>query len=123
MKRITQKLLAAAVALLLSATIAHAGVKVIGTGDKMDFDTTGFPPEMATGYKLMQAKCKKCHSMERTVVAVQTGLGPISNDIFDKSSTEAYGIKMLRKADADMNKEEVKTIIAVLNYLLDQASK
>lgn len=123
MTHITKKLLAATIAVLMSATLAQAGVKIIGTGDKMEFDTTGFPPDIVTGYKVMQAKCKKCHSMERTVVAVQTGLGPISNEIFDKSSTEAYGIKMLRKPDSDMNKDEVKTVIAVLNYLLDQASK
>lgn len=123
MIRFTQKLLAATIAVLLCATMAQAGVKVIGTGDKMEFDTTGFPPEIAAGYKVMQVKCKKCHTLERTVVAVQTGLGPISNEIFDKSSTEAYGIKMLRKPDSDMNKDEVKTVITVLNYLLDQASK
>ncbi|MDD5758802.1 MAG: hypothetical protein PHI06_06930, partial [Desulfobulbaceae bacterium] len=82
-----------------------------------------FPPEMAAAYKVMEVKCKKCHSLERTVVAIQTGLGPISGDIFDKSSTEAYGVKMLRMPDSGMSKTEVKEVVDLLNYLVDLAAQ
>lgn len=108
---------------LFLASPAWGGIKVVGTGEKTEIDSAGFPPEMAEAYKLMQVKCKKCHTLERTVVAIQTGLGPISGDIFDKGSTEAYGIKMLRKPDSEMSKPEVITVINLLNYLLEQAAK
>ena len=102
---------------------ANAGLKATGAGDSMGINTTGFPPDMVESYKVMEVKCRKCHSLERAVVAIQTGLGPISGDVFDKSSTEAYGVKMLRKPDSDMNKDEVRKVINLLNYLVDLAAK
>jgi hypothetical protein len=60
--------------------------------------------------------------MERTVIAVNTGIAPISSGIFDRSATKAYGTKMLRKPDSNMTKADVKVVIDLLNYLLDQAS-
>ena len=108
--------------LSLFGTTAHAALKTTGSGDSTAIDTAGFPPEMAAAYKVMEAKCKKCHSMERSVVAIQTGLGPISGNIFDKSSTEAYGVKMLRMPDSGMSKEEVKTVVDLLNFLVDLAA-
>ncbi len=111
-----------AVSLLLSAP-AYAGLNITGSGDSTGIDTTGFPSDMVAAYKILDTKCKKCHSLERVAVALQTGLGPISGDIFDKDSTEAYGIKMLRKPDSDMSKDEIKKVIGLLNYLIDMASE
>ena len=46
--------------------------------------------------------------MERTVVAVQTGRAPITGQIFDRQAIKAYGIKMLRKPNSDMNKQDIQ---------------
>jgi hypothetical protein len=107
----------------LSSLPCHAGLKVIGKGDTMHLDPTAFPPPMKAAYEVMKVKCIKCHTLERTIVAVQTGVAPISGQPFDRSATKAYGIKMLRKPDSNMNKQEVKVCVDLLNYLLDEAAR
>jgi len=101
----------------------YAGLKVIGKGDAMRLDPSGFPPEMKAAYEIMKVKCVKCHTLERTIVAIQTGIAPISGQPFDRGATKAYGIKMLRKPDSNMNKQEVKATVDLMNYLLDEAAR
>ncbi|GFO68324.1 hypothetical protein GMLC_19030 [Geomonas limicola] len=107
----------------LSATAAHAGLKVIGKGDNMRLDPASFPPQMKANYEIVRVKCVKCHTLERTIVAVQTGVAPISGQPFDRNATKAYGVKMLRKPDSNMSKPEVKASVDLLNYLLSEAER
>ena len=118
-----KKLLLLLFLVAISATAAHAGLKVIGKGDAMRLDPSGFPPEMKAAYEIMKVKCVKCHTLERTIVAIQTGIAPISGQPFDRGATKAYGIKMLRKPDSNMNKQEVKATVDLMNYLLDEAAR
>jgi hypothetical protein len=101
----------------------HAAVKTIGKGEGMRLDTAGFPPDMKSAYVIMQTKCTRCHSMERTLMAVTSGVAPISGRPFDRVATNAYGQKMLRKQNAQMNSDEVKAVVDLLNYLLDNMSQ
>lgn len=120
----TRCLVLTAGALLLAAA-AHAGLAVVGEGATARFDPAGWPAEMQAKYPLMQAKCSNatCHTMERTVVAVTTGTAPMSNTPFDRQAAKAYGIKMMRKPDSGVNKEEAKTIVELLYFLIDEAKK
>ena len=86
----------------LSATSALASLTVIGKGDSMRFDPSSFPPVMKADYEIVRVRCVKCHTLERTVVAIQTGVAPISGQPFDRNATKAYGVKMLRKPDSNM---------------------
>lgn len=104
-------------------SIAEARVKVSGRGAKMNFSTDNIPEMYKPSYDLMQAKCVKCHTMERTVIAVQTGRAPITGQPFNKQAVKAYGIKMLRKPNSDMNKKEIRDVVVLLNYFLDENSK
>jgi hypothetical protein len=108
---------------LLIGSVAHAGLKVVGKGDNMRYDPSGFPPAMKASYDIMKTKCTKCHNLEWTIVAIQTGIAPISGQPFDRNATKAYGVKMLRKADSNMNKQEVKATVEFMNWLLDEANK
>jgi hypothetical protein len=108
--------------LMLTAT-CFAGLRVVGSGDSMRFDPAGFPPNMKSAYEIMKVRCIKCHTLERTVVAVTTGIAPITGQPFDRHATKAYGIKMLRKPDSNMTKQEVKVVVELMNYLLDEAAK
>jgi hypothetical protein len=115
-----------AVALLLictTATASFAGIRTVGKGDKLNFDPSGFPAAMKANFEIMKVRCIKCHTMERTVVAIQTGVAPISGQPFDRGATKAYGIKMLRKPDSNMSKPEVKAVVELMNYLLDEAAR
>jgi hypothetical protein len=109
-------------AMLFSAPCL-ASVKSIGKGDTMSFDPSSIPASMKSNYEIMKVRCIKCHTMERTVVAITTGIAPITGQPFDRSATRAYGIKMLRKPDSNMNKQEVKAVVDLMNYLLDEASR
>jgi hypothetical protein len=118
-----KKLLVTMLLVVTSATAAHAGLKVVGRGASMHLDPAGFTPVMKTNYDVMRTKCVKCHTLERAIVAIQTGVAPISGQPFDRSATRAYGIKMLRKPDSNMNKVEVKQVVDLMNYLLVEAER
>lgn len=112
-----------AVLFLMLASPCIAGLRVVGSGDSMRFDPAGFPPAMKSAYETMKVRCVKCHTLERTVVAVTTGIAPITGQPFDRRATKAYGIKMLRKPDSNMTKQEVKVVVELLNYLLDESAR
>jgi hypothetical protein len=114
------KLCLALVAVLLIGAMAHAEVKVIVKGESVSIDTTGFPPKMQKAYVLMQQKCNQCHSIERIVAAVQTGICPLSKETFTKKTTRSLVTRMYLKPGANMTKDEARTIVILLNYLLDQ---
>lgn len=120
-----KKLLPVFVIVLLTFTTfsAFAKLKVLGKGEQMQIDINPYPNKMKQGYLLMKVKCAKCHTLERTIIAIQTGVAPISGQIFDKSATRAYGIKMLRKPDSNMSKQEVKDVIEVINFLIDESEE
>lgn len=103
--------------------VAARDLKTVGAGDTMTFDPSDFRDDMKVKFEIMKVKCIKCHTMERTVVAIKTGVAPISGQPFDLGATKAYGIKMLRKPDSDMSKEQVKSVVELMNYLLDEVAK
>jgi hypothetical protein len=112
-----------AVLLLSLCSVAEAQVKVMGRGAKMNFSAEGIPEALKPSFDLMQVKCIKCHTMERTVIAIQTGKAPITGQPFNKQAVKAYGIKMLRKPNSEMNKKEIRDVVVLLNYLLDENAK
>lgn len=118
-----KKLLLTLLLVATTATAANAALKVVGKGAAMHLDPSGFPAAQKANYDVVRAKCVKCHTLERTIVAVQTGVAPISGQPFDRSATKAYGVKMLRKPDSNMNKAEVRQAVDLLNYLLVEAER
>lgn len=108
--------------LVFVATPCLAGLRVVGSGDAMRLDPSAFPTNMKASYEIMRVKCVKCHTLERTIVAIRTGIAPISGQPFDRGAVKAYGVKMLRKPDSNMNKAEVKACCELMNYLLDVAA-
>ena len=120
MKRIV--ILAALITLVVSAS-ADARIKVKGRGAAMNFDSASIPPQYQATNEMMTKKCSKCHTMERTVVAIQTGRAPITGQIFDRQAVKAYGIKMLRKPNSDMNKQDIRDVVILLNYILEENKK
>jgi len=113
----------AAIILLIGSSVAEARIKVTGRGYQMNFDPASIPAHLQPSYDLMSRKCVLCHTMERTVVAVQTGRAPLTGQPFDRQAVKAYGIKMLNKTNSDMNRQEIKDIVILLNYLVDENSR
>jgi len=117
MKRI---LLLSALITLAVTTAADARIKTRGRGASMTFDAASISPQYQASFALMLQKCTKCHTMERTVVAVQTGRAPITGQIFDRQAIKAYGIKMLRKPQSDMTKQDIRDVVRLLNYIMTE---
>jgi hypothetical protein len=105
------------------ATPVHAKINAVGKGDKMNFDPGQIPADLKPAFAIMNVKCIQCHTQERTVISIQTGIAPVTGQPFDKQATKAYGIKMLRKPKSNMNREEVKKVIDLMNFLIDEAAK
>ena len=108
---------------LIAYANADARVKVKGRGAAMNFDPASIPEQHKAAFDMMSKKCIKCHTMERTVIAVQTGRAPITGQPFDKQAIKAYGIKMLRKPNSDMNKQEIREMVVLLNYIMEENLK
>lgn len=101
-------------------SIADARIKVAGRGARMNFSPDSIPANYKESFALMSRKCIKCHTMERVVIAVQTGRAPITGQPFNRQAVKAYGIKMLRKPNSDMNKKEIRDVVILLNYFLTE---
>ena len=117
------RILAISLLFIALTTPVHAKIRAVGRGDKMNFDPTQIPSDMKGAFEIMKIKCIQCHTQERTVIAIQTGIAPVTGQPFDKQATKAYGIKMLRKPKSNMSREEVKLVVNLMNYLIDEASK
>jgi hypothetical protein len=110
-------------AVMMFSVSCYGSIRTRGRGETLSFDPSGIPSTMKSSYDTMMVRCVKCHTLERTVVAITTGIAPITGQPFDRAATRAYGIKMLRKPDSNMNKSEVKSVVDLMNYLLDEASR
>jgi hypothetical protein len=113
-----KKLVVTMLLVATTATAANAALKVMGRDEGMRLDTSSFPPAMKANYEIFKVKCTKCHSLERTIVAIQTGIAPISGQPFDRNAARAYGAKMLKKPDSGMTKTDVKATVDLMDYLL-----
>lgn len=109
--------------LVAVSTPVHAKIKSVGKGDRMNFDPSQIPADMKSAFVIMKVKCTQCHTQERTVIAIQTGIAPVTGQPFDKQATKAYGIKMLRKPKSNMTRDDIKQVVNLMNYLIDEASK
>jgi hypothetical protein len=117
------KLLVVSLLLVAFAIPAHAKIRSVGKGDKMNFDPSQIPADMKGAFEIMKVKCIQCHTQERTVIAIQTGIAPVTGQPFDKQATKAYGVKMLRKPKSNMSRDDVKQVVNLMNYLIDEAAK
>lgn len=106
-----------------ASTPAHAKIKSIGKGDKLNFDPSQIPKDIMGAFEIMNVKCIKCHTQERTVIAIQSGIAPVSGQPFDEKAAKAYGDKLLRKSKANMSKEEIKQVVNLMTYLIAEAAK
>lgn len=107
------------------ATAALASLKYKGAGAAATFDPSSFPPEYQAKWKLMEEKCSNpsCHTMERTVIAIRDGVTNITKTPFDKEAAKAYGVKMMRRPDSGIGKNEAKLIVEMLYWMIDERGK
>jgi hypothetical protein len=95
---------------------AFAELKVTGSGKDARMDPAQFPAEHQERLKLFEAKCGKCHDLDRPITAVKTGKTPISGSAFDDEGVKAYVTKMMRKPNSGVEQADAKEIIILLRF-------
>lgn len=108
---------------LLITTLSHARLRISGAGDTLSVDTTGFPAEMQATYALMTQKCSRCHTIERIITAVESGVLPLSKQRFGADTTETLVGRMFVKPDANITRGEARRIAELLSFLLRTRSE
>jgi hypothetical protein len=112
-----KRLLAVAL-VLFAAGVARSELQVTGSGKQLALDPEQFPPEQRARYELFQTKCSKCHPLARPIAALQTGITPVSGSPFDDGYVKKYVVKMMRKPNSGIAKEDAREIIFFLRYAL-----
>ena len=111
--------------LCLAATmvsgIAFAELKVTGSGKEARMAPDQFPAEHQDRLKLFEAKCGKCHDLDRPITAIKTGKTPISGGPFDDDGVKAYVTKMMRKPNSGVEQADAKEIIILLRFARTRA--
>jgi hypothetical protein len=122
-----RSLLAASVLCCLMASSAFAELHVAGRGDSLHFNPVDFSPKMKANYEVFRVKCTRCHSQQRIVISFLSGRMPITGQPFDMDSEKTLAFRMYRKAmtrkDTIITKDEMRSIHALLKYMLEEAAR
>ena len=101
---------------VLTSGVALAELKVTGSGKEAKMAPDQFPAEHQERLKLFEAKCGKCHDLDRPITAIKTGKTPISGGPFDDDGVKAYVTKMMRKPNSGVEQADAKEIIILLRF-------
>jgi hypothetical protein len=101
---------------LVAGGPAFAELKVTGAGKDARMAPDQFPAEHQERLKLFEAKCGKCHDLDRPITAVKTGKTPISAGPFDDDGIKGYVTKMMRKPNSGVEQADAKEIIILLRF-------
>jgi len=108
-----------AVALVVVMNVpCYAGLRVVGEAGFREYDPANFPPDKKLSYKTMKSRCTRCHSLDRVVQAIGTGIAPDSWMPFDQNSARAYGESRMRKANESMSPAEIQSIVDLMQWLI-----
>jgi hypothetical protein len=107
-------LVAAAFCLLMAPSDSEAKLKTRGEGKQRVLVAEQFTGDTRTRYDLFAVRCTKCHEMNRPIVALETGVTPVTGGKFDRDGMKAYVVKMMRKPKSGVTKEEAREILQFL---------
>ena len=116
-----KKIIISLVFTLLTCATAYAQIRVFVEGDAVRIDPSGFPPKMREAYALMVRKCNQCHTIQRLIIAAQTGICPVSKVPLNKNTSEELVVRMYSKPGANMTKQEARAIWEFINFMLDHS--
>lgn len=85
-------------------------------GANVDLVTDDFPLEQRVRYPLFKERCTKCHSLERSIDALETGIAPVTGDQFEEGDIKEYVVRMMRKRTSGISKSDALELTAFLVY-------
>jgi hypothetical protein len=102
---------------------ASAALKVQGKGKEQTLVRDQFAAEQRPRYDMFAQKCTRCHELARPISALMTGVTPLSADKFDEDGIKKYVVKMMRKPNSGIVKEEARELISFLTYARSLAAQ
>lgn len=105
------------------AGVSVAELKTTGSGKDRALDAAQFGGKHADQYKLFVSRCSKCHEVNRTLTALETGVGPITGNKFDRDGMKSYVVSLMRKPNSGLTKEEAPEILEFLSHARELAQK
>ena len=100
----------------LATSTVSAELKVAGKGKDQRLAPAQFPADQATRLGLFEQRCARCHELARPISALVTGRTPISDSPFDGDGIKTYVVKMMRKPNSGIEKEDAKELITFLTF-------
>ncbi len=114
---------------LCMCPVSHGAVPVVNRGNGPQFDRSRLPPSLRKDFDAFEIKCSRCHSLERVANSFLTGMAPISGRPLDLDTIKSTLLDMMRKSakhkakGQEISKEEIKPILALMKYFLDESVK
>jgi hypothetical protein len=115
--------LAMALLLALAPSVAVAALKVQGKGKEQTLVRDQFAADQRPRYDMFAQKCTRCHELARPIAALMSGVTPLSADKFDEEGIKKYVVKMMRKPNSGIVKEEARDLIQFLTYARSLAAQ
>jgi hypothetical protein len=109
--------------LALVPAMASAALKVQGKGKEQSLVRDQFAAEQRPRYDMFAQKCTRCHELARPISALLSGVTPLSADRFDEEGIKKYVVKMMRKPNSGIVKEDARELIAFLTYARSLAAQ
>ena len=112
---LTPLYIGAGLSLILSAALpAYASLKTIKRGKSTVLVASQFKGPLAKEFSFFQAKCTQCHDLHRPTYALTKGKTPLAGDAFDRKGVKKYVVKMMRKPNSGISRDDAKRIIKFL---------
>lgn len=108
---------------LLMIAVPCVAKVVVKKGTDYQIDTSRIPAQMRDNYKLMLEKCTRCHSLDRILSAIDTGIVQSTAMEYNAKTIHEYGLKMLRKKSSHMTKEDVRKVSDLLIFMVNEQQK
>jgi hypothetical protein len=109
--------------LALAPATASAALKVQGKGKEQTLVRDQFAAEQRPRYDMFAQKCTRCHELARPISALLSGVTPLSADRFDEEGIKKYVVKMMRKPNSGIVKEDARELIQFLTYARSLAAQ
>ena len=113
---VTRAVLISLALLVIVASPAWAKFTVKGEGKAQQIVVDDYPADQKARYSLFRERCTKCHAISRPIMAIRTGITPVSGGDFDDRGIKKYVVKMMRKPNSGIDKAEARELLLFLRY-------
>lgn len=108
-------------ALVLAPSSGRSELITKGEGKEKVLVADQFPPKQRQRFALFAKKCTQCHEMARPIAALNTGITPVTGGVFNRDEVKKYVVKMMRKPNSGITRDDAREILLFLLYALEQA--